>query len=231
MTLQQFIKNEISSWKKWEVIWLAAACGIITVLSLYWHDSLMGIISATTGVACVVCTGKGKLSAYVFGLINVVLYAIISYHARYYGEVMLNVLYYAPMQFYGFAVWSRHMNAETHEVIKKRMSGRDRSVLTAGIVGGTFLYGLALKKLGGELPFVDSLSTVSSVAAMIISVKMYMEQWVIWIVVDVVTVVMWAWAFANGNESIATLLMWVVYLVNVVIMYIKWSREANSHAV
>ena len=78
---------------------------------------------------------------------------------------------------------------------------------------------------------MDSLSTVASVAAMIISVWMYMEQWVIWIVVDVVTVAMWVWAFAHGNESIATLLMWVVYLVNAVIMYVKWSREANENAI
>ena len=46
--------------------------------------------------------------------------------------------------------------------------------------------------------------------AMIISVKMYMEQWAIWIIVDVVTVIMWGVAFANGNESMATLLMWIV---------------------
>ena len=57
----------------------------------------MGIISATTGVACVVCTGKGKLSAYIFGVVNCVLYAIISYQAKLYGETMLNALYYVPM--------------------------------------------------------------------------------------------------------------------------------------
>ena len=66
---------------------------------------------------------------------------------------------------------------------------------------------------------------------MIVSVKMYMEQWIIWIVVDVVTVVMWAIAFAGGNESMATLLMWIVYLGNAVIMYFKWAREANANAV
>ena len=44
----------------------------------------MGMISSTTGVICVVCTGKGKLSAYLFGLINSVLYAIIAFEAAYY---------------------------------------------------------------------------------------------------------------------------------------------------
>ena len=66
---------------------------------------------------------------------------------------------------------------------------------------------------------------------MIISVKMFMEQWIIWIVVDVVTVIMWVVAFSRGNESMATLLMWIVYLVNAVIMYFKWAKEAKTDAV
>ncbi|HAO69458.1 MAG TPA: nicotinamide mononucleotide transporter [Ruminococcaceae bacterium] len=200
-------------------------------LSIYWEDTVMGIISAVTGVACVVCTGKGKLSAYIFGTVNVVLYAIISYQAKYYGEVMLNALYYFPMEFYGFYVWNKHMNSDTHEVEKKQMNTKGRIIMAAAVVFGTVGYGYFLRRLGGALPFVDALSTVVSVVAMIVSVKMYMEQWILWIVVDVVTVAMWGIAFANGNDSIATLLMWIVYLGNAVIMYIKWAKEAKQNAV
>lgn len=229
--IKRFIREEFAGWKRWEVFWLMIACGAIIALSIYWHDSLVGIISATTGVACVVFTGKGKLSAYIFGAVNVVLYAIISYKARYYGEVMLNALYYFPMEFYGFYVWRKHMNAETHEVEKRKMSAGGRMKLVLVTTAGTVAYGFVLKALGGALPFVDALSTIASIVAMVISVKMYMEQWVIWIVVDVVTVVMWAVAFAGGNESIATLLMWIVYLGNAVIMYFKWNKEASSNAI
>ena len=63
---------------------------------------------------------------------------------------------------------------------------------------------------------------------MIVSIKMYAEQWILWIIVNVVSVIMWAIAFAQGNDSIATLLMWVVYLVNAVVMYRKWLKE-NGH--
>ncbi len=229
--MSRFVKEELSGWKRWEVAWLVSACVIIAALSVYWHDSLMGIISATTGTACVVCTGKGKLSAYLFGTVNVILYAIISFKARYYGEVMLNALYYLPMEFYGFYVWNRHMNAETHEVEKRRMPAGGRVKLVLATLSGTMLYGFVLRAMGGALPFVDALSTVASVVAMVISVKMYMEQWIIWIIVDVVTVIMWAIAFANGNESMATLLMWIVYLGNAVIMYFKWAKEAENSAV
>jgi nicotinamide mononucleotide transporter len=144
---------------------------------------------------------------------------------------MLNAIYYFPMQFYGFYVWNKHMNRETHEVVKKKMSIKGRFGLLFGTAFATFLYCLVLRALGGALPFVDALSTVASVVAMMISVKMYMEQWIIWIVVDVVTIMMWVVAFARGNESVATLLMWVVYLVNAIIMYRKWDREANENAI
>ena len=82
--------------------------------------------------------------------------------------------------------------------------------------------------MGGNLPFVDSMSTVVSVVAQILCIKRYVEQWVLWIVVDIVTVIMWIAAFFIGGESVATLLMWSVYLINAIIMFIKWSKETKG---
>ncbi len=223
--MKQFFKEELSGWRRIEVAWLLVACAVITGLSVYWGDSIMGIISATTGVACVVCTGKGKLSAYIFGLINSILYAIISYQARLYGETMLNALYYVPMQFVGFYIWSKNMNTETHEVIKKHMKNSGRILMVLAIVVSTIGYGFVLQYMGDVMPFVDAFTTVSSVVAMIVSVRMFAEQWWIWIAVDVFTVYMWGRNFAVGNDNIATLLMWIIYLGNAVIMCIRWERE------
>ena len=227
--VRTWLQNEISGWKKWEVVWLITACAIIVALSIYWQDTWMGILSATTGAACVICTGKGKLSAYVFGLVNSVLYAIISYQAALYGETMLNALYYVPMQFVGFYTWSRHMNTETNEVIKKNMKWTGRLMMTAFILASTIGYGLLLRAMGDAMPFVDAFTTVTSVAAMLISVKMFAEQWWIWVVVDIVSVYMWFQSFLQGQEYIATFIMWLVYLVNAVIMLVKWEREAKRN--
>lgn len=224
------IKNELKGWRVWEIIWLLFASLVIIVLSVYWGDNLMGMISATTGVICVVCTGKGKLSAYVFGLVNCVLYAIISFQAQLYGETMLNAIYYVPMQFVGFYVWSRHMNSETNEVTKKHMKKEQRLILTAAVAALTYGYGWFLGQIGDAMPFVDAFTTVSSVVAMVVSVKMFAEQWWIWVAVDVFSVYMWWCNFSAGNDNMATLLMWVVYLGNAVIMLVKWEREARKNA-
>lgn len=225
--IKQFIKSETEGWKKWEAAWLLLACAVIMGLSIYWGDTVMGIISAVTGVACVVCTGKGKLSAYVFGLVNSVLYAIISFQAALYGETMLNALYYVPMQFVGFYVWKKHMNQETLEVEKRHMSWKSRGILLASMILSTYLYGLLLAWMKDAMPYVDAFTTISSVIAMIISVKMYAEQWWIWVAVDVFSVYMWWCNFTSGSDNMATLLMWVIYLGNAVIMLVKWEKEAS----
>lgn len=225
----EILKNELKGWKKWEVAWLLTACAIICGLSIYWGDNLMGIISATTGVACVICTGKGKLSAYVFGLVNCALYAIISYKASLYGETMLNAIYYVPMQFYGFYIWNKNMNMSTYEVKKKHMKNSQRFIVLLGVIIFTVLYGMILSKMGDAMPYIDSFTTISSIFAMIISVRMFSEQWWLWIFVDVFTVIMWGKAFIGGNESIATLLMWIVYLGNAIIMCYKWEKEIKEN--
>ena len=226
--LRKLIKNELTGWKRIEVFWLILTCATITGLSIYWGDSLMGVISSLSGVACVVCTGKGKLSAYLFGLVNCVLYAIISYQATLYGETMLNVLYYIPMQFVGLVVWSKHINTETGEVEKRKMRPQGLVLLIAAIAVVTYLYGLLLGYLGDAMPFVDAFTTVSSVVAMIISIRMYAEQWWIWVAVDVFSVYMWWCDFRSGSDNMATLLMWGVYLGNAIIMLVKWEKEARK---
>ncbi len=226
--VKDFLKDEISGWKKWELIWLSISCVTIIGVSLNWGDSPMGIISAVSGVLYVLLAGKGKLSAYFFGLINSVLYAIISYKATLYGETMLNALYYVPMQFVGFYIWHKNMDEDTKEVKKERMTWKGRLGLTGCIAAATFGYGLVLEILGDSMPYIDAFTTMASVIAMIISVKRYAEQWWIWLMVNSVSVYMWWKAFSMGNDSIATLLMWVVYLISGILILVKWENETEK---
>ena len=64
--MKSFLKNELSGWKKWDVIWLVIATVIILGVSLYFKEDAVGIFCALTGVWCVILTGKGKLSSYIF---------------------------------------------------------------------------------------------------------------------------------------------------------------------
>ena len=229
--LKEIVKRELSGWKKWEVIWLLLATAVILGLSIYWKDSMTGIWAALTGIWCVILTGKGKLSSFWVGTVNTILYAVVAWQARYWGEVMLNLIYYVPMNFVGLYMWSKNMNNQTEEVVKERMSFKGSVLAYTCVIAGTLGYGVILNLMNGTLPFIDSMSTVFSIFAQFLCVKRYMEQWVLWIVVDIVTVIMWVYAFINGTGDMATVLMWSIYLINAIIMFIKWKKDTKSAVV
>ncbi|MDD3272548.1 MAG: nicotinamide riboside transporter PnuC, partial [Bacteroidales bacterium] len=60
---------------------------------------IAGSLAGITGVICVVLVAKGNIINYLFGLVNVSLYAVIAYKAELYGDAALNAFYYLPMQF------------------------------------------------------------------------------------------------------------------------------------
>ena len=226
-SLKAFLAFEVTGWKPLELLWLGVATAVILGVAVYGRDNWISIIAALTGVWCVILTGKGKRSSFIFGVVNVVFYAWLAFMVPYYGEVMLNLLYYLPMNFVGFIAWRKHMNKESGEVIKQRLPLKKGVLVYAATAAAIGAYGFVLQLMGGKLPYIDSMSTVVSVVAQVLSIKRLTEQWVLWIVVDVVTVIMWLVNFLQGGETLATLAMWSVYLINAIIMFIKWNREAK----
>lgn len=217
--------DEIKNFKSWEIGWMILANAVILGVSIYMGDDVLSIIASLTGVMCVILCGLGKVSNYFWGTVNVILYAYVAWKAKYYGDVMLNLLYYLPTNIIGWVLWAKNVNSETNEVYKKRMTWKqDIAVVIISIIG-IFGYSFILKQLGGNLPLIDSMSTVLSVIAQILMIKRFAEQWVIWILVDVVSVIMWVVALFGEEQSIAVLLMWSVYLANAIIMYVKWRKD------
>ena len=77
--IKNFIQNECSNWTKFEVIWLLFSTLVIIGISIKLRDNTMGIIASLCAIWYSLLAGKGKLSCYLFGIINTVLYGYISY--------------------------------------------------------------------------------------------------------------------------------------------------------
>ena len=225
---KQAIKRELQGWKMWQVLWLVFANLVILGVSISQGDTWIGIVASITGVFCVVLCGMGRVSNYFFGTINVIVYAYIAWKAKYYGDVMLNLAYYFPTNILGWVLWNKNINKETNAVYTKRMTIKQDILLAIISAISVCGYAYILKLLGGNLPLVDSMSTVFSVIAQILMIKRFTEQWIIWIIVDAVSVIMWLVALPKEGGSIAVLLMWSVYLINAIIMFVKWYKESKQ---
>lgn len=211
--------------------------GIVTMNVVYsvvkGEFDVLGSVAGISGVICVVLVARGNILNYIFGIINVSLYAWISFKAELYGDAALNAFYYFPMQFIGWYIWiTKRESEESVTVVAKRLNLKQRVVLAilsvALVVAGAYILNL----FNDPQPLKDSATTVLSVIAMFLMVKTYMEQWVLWVIVNIISVAMWVFAFAAGEDhSMLMVIMWLFYLSNSINGWISWLKlSKQEHA-
>lgn len=222
------MKKLLKSFNLFEWGMILAVIGFTIYFSLIsegvslWYLIIDGI-AAISGIFCVVLCAKGKKGQYIWGLLNVVGYVIIAWINKYYGEVMLNALYYLPSQFIGYYLWNKHTDNENN-LEGKKLSLKQSIVFLVFITIGIFGYKLVLDMLDGTGTLLDSASTVISVVANALMMMRYREQWLLWIIIDAITVVMW---LLVGDFIMVT--MWAVYLINAFYGYYNWTKIAKEN--
>lgn len=224
--MKQFIKSFEWNWFELTLI------GTVFITALYffivaisgggWVLSLLDLVAAITGIFSVVLCAKGKKSGFIFGLVNVIAYSIIAFNNLYFGEVMLNVLFYVPMNIASYFLWKNNQKTDKQEVICRALNWKQITVGIAVIAVITFLYHLVLVSLGGAMTLLDGTTTILSIVATILMATRYSEQWLCWIVTNGITVIMWVIA-ANP----VMVVMWSAYLINAFYGYWRWRKNSK----
>ncbi len=226
------MNNKVLSLYDWFLIVGVIASNIIyTVLT--GHLDIVGSVAGIAGVLCVVLVAKGSIWNYLFGIINVSMYAYISYKAALYGDAALNAFYYVPMQFIGFWQWRKRGAAMSEaesggsgvQVKARRFTWPQRAVLALGCTAAVIAGGFILKHFGDPQPFKDSTTTILSIVAQALMALAFMEQWALWIITNIVSVVMWCICVIRGEAHAGVMvIMWVFYLLNSINGFRVWLK-------
>lgn len=230
------MKEKILSPYDWFLIVGVIASNVIYSILSGTMD-IVGSVAGIAGVLCVVLVAKGSIWNYLFGIVNVSMYAYISYKAALYGDAALNACYYVPMQFIGWWQWRKRgaamSDAEADgagvQVKARRFTWRQRAVLAVGCAAAVIAGGFILRYFGDPQPFKDSTTTVLSIVAQALMALAFMEQWALWMITNVVSVVMWSICVARGEAHAAVMvIMWVFYLMNSLNGFRVWLKLSRS---
>lgn len=227
MNLFELIKSEFKNWGKYERILFPLILVLTIFVSVVIGDNKIALISALCGMSYTILAGKGKISCYFIGMIGTFCYSFIAFKNGFYGNLVLYMLYYLPMEIIGILKWRKHLKKEVREIIKTRLSNKDRLIYTAIVVVLSVCLSFILKLFNGSTPFLDGTVTVLSIVGQLLTVKRCVEQWYVWFVVNLLSLVMWIFAYINGSNCFATIIMWAVYLVLSVYFLQVWKREVK----
>lgn len=180
-------------------------------------NSLISLISGVTGIISVILCSQRKISFYFFGFIQLGTYMYLALQQRFYGELIENVFYIITMLI-GIVVWLKNYNTEEQIVESKRLSDRLFYIICSIMVFICVLFGYYMKYFTDNTqPFMDSFSTVPAFIAQTLLMLRYREQWIFWIIIDVVSIFMWM--FADNWIMVIQFIFWTM---NCIYGYRKW---------
>ncbi len=177
--------------------------------------SYIEAIGTIFGLINIWLASKEKYSNFYFGLVNVTLFGIIFFQIQLYSNLLLQIFFFA-MNIYGLYSWRKHSQstdnlkihwlAKSHKIITIIISMISITILsfyindvfaalTAICINLLNLFGanLALPVVDPDLhPIIDSSITVLSIVAMILMTRKVAENWLIWCLINILSIYLYA---------------------------------------
>jgi len=192
------------------------------ILTIIYNLSWLTFVVCATSIVYIVYLSDRNLLNFLVGFVSSTTYIIVSYRAHLYGEAIFYLCFDIPMILVSFLMWQKHMETKL-KVETRKLSAKKIIIIilvSAAVVVG---YGFVLRAIGGTNSFVDALSSVVTLVATLLMATRYREQWIMWIVVYIVSIVLWATTF-----DLLMLIMSISCLISSVIGYINWTISAKE---
>lgn len=182
--------------------------------------TVINFISAVCGVVCIFFTAKANISNFVFATVNTIVYAVYLVYWHIWGTAALEILFYIPMNFISWYYWAKHRDREiTQKTKARRLEMRQNIVCAALVIGGAFIYHMILVRIGGEVAWFDAFTLSIGIIATILELLRYREQYVWWIITDIVSVGMYI-----AHFDAVYLTKRSIYLIMAIIGLINWAK-------
>ena len=190
-------------------------------LTVLWtQTSVLELIAVACGLASVWYMKKENILVYPFGIINVLIYVYICYKAGLYAYAGINV-FYAIMSGYGWINWVRKKGeSEDHiHITRLRPSGM---VLYSAIILVLFfgLQYILSTYTDSVVPWLDAFTTSVYVIAMWLLAHKKIEQWLLWILGDVISIGLFIWFGLYFSAF-----QFLVFTIIAVFGFIEWSKK------
>jgi nicotinamide mononucleotide transporter len=192
---------------------------IIHAFQQWWqHQNWLEIIAVITGLLCVYLAARNNIWNWPFAIVSVGIYIFIFFNSHLYADMGLQ-FYFMAMNIYGWYYWS-HKPATERKAPVIRINRKETLLSIAVIIIFTVFLGSVLKYTPASYPYLDSFCAACSLVAQAFLARKVLENWLIWIFVDVIYVGVYIFKHLD-----LTAFMYAVYVIIALMGYIDWKKE------
>ncbi|MGE5748941.1 MAG: nicotinamide riboside transporter PnuC [Gemmatimonas sp.] len=185
------------------------------------------IVAAVFGVVSVFLSVRQNIWSWPTAIVNVGLYIFVFFESKLYGDTGLQVVY-VVLNAYGWYHWLYGGKNRTELPVSRTSPRLGAFLIALGAVGTALLGTILARKTDAALPYVDSLTTSTSLIAQWMMTRKLLENWIIWVAVDVIYIGMYIFKHLYPTSG-----LYLVWLVLSAMGYFQWrtalrERELQS---
>ena len=169
--------------------------------------AIINFVSAIAGIMCIFLCAKASISNFVFAIINTVVYIIYLIYWKVWATAGLEIIVYFPMNIISWIIWARHrdIGENDHLTKSRKLNWWQNTLVALAIASLTVLSHFTLESLTGSswanigeawelrevFTWLDAATFSIGIVAVLLECFRYREQYVWWLITDVVAVAMY----------------------------------------
>lgn len=190
-------------------------------------DLIIEIIGAAIGLIYLFLEYKANVWLWPAGIVMSLFYVVIFFHGKFYADAAV-YLYYIGANTYGLLKWTQSRRqgltadgTEANELTITHVPTNKILPITATAIAlWGLLYWILSTFTDSPVPLGDAFTTALSIVAMWMLAQKYLEQWLLWIIVNVVSTALYFW-----KGLYPTAILFIVYVIVAVLGYFRWRNE------
>jgi len=193
------MKKYFRDWSKFEIILILISIISIIVSGIIFNSYVIVTISSIISVVTALLQAKGKIESQFFALIECLLYAMVSYFNRYYGEVIFSLIFMLPMTIGAIISWITHKNVKTDTVEVNEVKLREWILLAfTSVIVFIGAYNI-LKYFNTSELLVSTISIIASLIAVYLLARRSKYCFIFYLINDIILIILWGLPVISGE--------------------------------
>ena len=189
----------------------------MSFFATHWLD----ITTTALGLAYILLEYKASVWMWVVGFFMQSLGIVLYYQKGLYADCGME-FYYLAMTVYGFIAWMRHKQKTSDLPIRHMPKNTALAWVGLGLVFWLVIYLILSHFTNSKVPIADAFTTAFSIVGIWALARKYLEQWFVWIIVDIVTCCLYFYKDIPFKAS-----LYGLYVIIAILGYREWRRHCE----
>lgn len=182
-------------------------------------EQLLEILGTIVGLIYLWLEYKASIYLWVASVIMPAIYLVVFYDAGLYADTAINI-YYLIIAIYGFWAWRRGKDSSAPVLKISHITARQGVAMVALYAVLQIVISLALIHLtDSDVAWFNGLTSALSIVGMWMLARKYIEQWIVWGVVDILSAGLYL-----HKGLYFTAVLYILYAIIALFGYRKWQK-------